>query len=470
MADQNEILLEKPRQIGPIEPKSLGGIIGETFRVYGNRFWPFVAIIAVIEAPLIILTGIWASLIDPSPGLILTGLLVTFMASIVMVGATVCAVSQHYGESKVSIFQAYWAIWQRRDSLFGAASMVSVSIVALLVTIIGIPVGIFFFVTWAFVMPAILFEGHSIADALSRSSSLVKGGRWQVLRTLLVLGLLGVILGAIAGGVVGIITRLGMEAVGASDPVALMAAIIAGGLVGMIFIPIGLIGTTLLYLDLRVRKEGTTLPYLDLLAIQEVAGAEAISEVPDVGGVSEVGGMGVMSSAGEVEARRAGPVGLIIHGINSLDKLTMYYAAAGLAAMFGIVFSEVLMRSLFTKSSLFADELASYLLAVVAFCAMGYTLRTDGHIAVTLFSARFSAKVRKWLDVVLSFVGLFCITLLVYWTLDFVIDSWQTGIASDSQIDTPLWAPRSMILLGSIVMGLAFVSRILRVLRNEYKP
>ena len=71
--------------------------------------------------------------------------------------------------------------------------------------------------------------------------------------------------------------------------------------------------------------------------------------------------------------------------IDRLDLISAYLAAAGLAVMSGLVFSEVVLRSIFTRSTLIADEIASYLLAMVSFFALGYTLRTGGHIRVTLF-------------------------------------------------------------------------------------
>ena len=95
--------------------------------------------------------------------------------------------------------------------------------------------------------------------SLSRSAFLVKKNWWRVLGILIVLGLIGSILSAVAGGVIGFVIGLIGVAVGASEVLIGQVAELAGSLVGIFFAPIGLIGVTLLYFDLRVRKEGYNL-------------------------------------------------------------------------------------------------------------------------------------------------------------------------------------------------------------------
>ena len=175
----------------------------------------------------------------------------------------------------------------------------------------------------------------------------------------------------------------------------------------------------------------------------------------------------VLRPLAKVTARAAGRTADLI---DRLDMISAYLAAAGLATMSGIVFSEVVLRSLFTRSTLIADEIASYMLAMVSFFALGYTLRTGGHIRVTLIFHRFPAKARKWVDVVFVLIGLASLSFFTMWLLDLVIQSYVTKIDSQSQIETPLWIPQSVLVYGTIVLSLALVSRLIRLLRNELEP
>lgn len=74
---------------------------------------------------------------------------------------------------------------------------------------------------------------------------------------LIIIGLIESILSSVAGGIVGFIIGL----IGGLADILLveLTSSFAGTLAGMIFIPISLIGITLLYFDLRIRKEGYNL-------------------------------------------------------------------------------------------------------------------------------------------------------------------------------------------------------------------
>ena len=177
-----------------------------------------------------------------------------------------------------------------------------------------------------------------------------------------------------------------------------------------------------------------------------------------------------METKGRFERRWGVAVGRVATCIDRLDQFSVYLAAFGLAAMSAIVFGEVLLRFLFTRSTLIADEIGSYLLALVSFFALGYTLRTGGHIRVSLFFHQFSRPVRKWLDVVFVLVALVSLFYLTSWLLDLVVQSYVTKADSQSQIETPLWIPQSALIYGTVVLGLSLVARLIRVLRNEVEP
>ena len=81
------------------------------------------------------------------------------------------------------------------------------------------------------------FRIYGRRGALSRSSALVKGNWWRVLGIVFVLG----IMAGIISGILGIIRIVG-SAIGA-----------------ILSMPITIVGATLLYYDLRLKKEGYNL-------------------------------------------------------------------------------------------------------------------------------------------------------------------------------------------------------------------
>ena len=250
---------------GDFKERDLGGIVDELFTVYRRNFLRFIGIIAVAGIPIAVVGTlyIWylSAFLSDLVSLLIEGkqlegtgeltvlllltavmVVVSVLAGLLMAAAVAYAVAGHYLGNTVAIGRTYQFALRRLGSLVGAAFLAGLAIFAMGITIIGYPAAIYFNVTWAFIVQAIVLEGCGARKSLSRSSFLVKGAWWRVLGILIVLSLIGSILASVAGGIAGSIIGN-----------------FAGGLVGIIFMPISLIGATLLYFDLRIRKEGYSL-------------------------------------------------------------------------------------------------------------------------------------------------------------------------------------------------------------------
>ena len=64
-------------------------------------------------------------------------------------------------------------------SLIGAMVLATLAILAMSITLVGIPFAIYFGIRWAFIWQAALLEGCGAKDALSRSSDLVRDNWWR---------------------------------------------------------------------------------------------------------------------------------------------------------------------------------------------------------------------------------------------------------------------------------------------------
>lgn len=235
---------------GTLGPRDLGELIRDTFTIYGKNFWRFVAIVAIVEVPLgivwliITLAGMLPFILgnDNTEALIplipiwIILILVTVLAAIVMQGALIYAISKQHFRQPVDVGQAYRFAWRRAGSLIGAGLLVMLAVTGLAITIIGIPAAIYFGVKWAFAWQAVVLEGHDPTAALARSSALVKHNWWRAFGITLLFGMIA----STISSVLAVIPILGA---------------IAGALLS---VPIAVIGITLLYYDLRVKKEGYT--------------------------------------------------------------------------------------------------------------------------------------------------------------------------------------------------------------------
>jgi Membrane domain of glycerophosphoryl diester phosphodiesterase len=134
------------------------------------------------------------------------------------------------------------------------------------IAIVTIPVVVWVVIRWAVSLPALFAEGVGPVKALGRSWFVIKGSWWRTFGILLLVSIMVSLiqsaLGALFVGIAALIPGLGDDL--RSGLVATVSTLVSA-LVGAIT-PIAI---TLLYLDLRVRKEGLD---LDQLARQALPG------------------------------------------------------------------------------------------------------------------------------------------------------------------------------------------------------
>lgn len=269
-----------PRHVpaSPLGPKTLGGIFEGTFRIYGAGFLGIVIIVAVVQVPLELL-GFWFgsilesaiaelfgdfnndSFLNPSidmPRVIKTfrsvfyvgGILViaTWLTSIIMAGALIYGVSGQILGRPIPVVRAYSFTAGRFGAMLGASILAGLAVFLMAITIIGIPFAIFFGVRWYFVMQTASLERCGPPAALARSSDLVRDNWWRVVGILLLFGILLAIANGIASAILGLIPYVG------SIVVAVLLA------------PVWIIAQTMLYHDLRVRRDGQVGYYPEVLA------------------------------------------------------------------------------------------------------------------------------------------------------------------------------------------------------------
>ncbi len=125
-------------------------------------------------------------------------------------------------------------------------------------TLLFILPGIWLYIAWAFALPVLLVEGTRGRKALGRSFGLVKGRWWRTFGTLVVGFILASIISALVQGVFLVGILVGDD----NDAVVLVLSAIAG-IVGLaITTPFQAALLTVVYFDLRVRKEAFDLELL----------------------------------------------------------------------------------------------------------------------------------------------------------------------------------------------------------------
>jgi hypothetical protein len=260
---------------GGLGPRNLGNILGEVFSAYGEEFLRLMGVVigpTILMFALAYIPRIYGENILERGGefslLLLLPLIpyfaiyivVAIVTAFLMEGALIYVMSARYAEGAGGVGRAFRFAWGRLLPLIGARLIV----VLVMICVLAVPVGLivvmapagpsalmalvvilffcimtYLWIIWIFSGQAVLLENRGPIDALSRSYSLITDHWWRVFGISLLVGLIF--------GVLALILSLSLTLIFRE----------AGSLIVQILLaPVSVIITTVLYFDIRTRKEG----------------------------------------------------------------------------------------------------------------------------------------------------------------------------------------------------------------------
>ena len=159
--------------------------------------------------------------------------------------------------------------------------------------------------------------------------------------------------------------------------------------------------------------------------------------------------------------------------INAIDRVSGFSGAtAGILVALAllIVVAEIVTRSVFGKTIYISDEYSGYLMAMLTFMGLSYTLREGGHIRVLVMTHLLRGRRRVVYNMLCSLIGfLFCIALTSY-TAVFFWDSVVNKTQSMQITETFLAIPQAFLPLGAFLFMFQFLSEFMKgiaILKND---
>ena len=266
-----------------LQPMGFTDILDTIFSLYRNHFrliFGICIVYFVLMLGLNLLMGIStfyfsnSGLSGMAIGIPLITTWITILISLFSIGALLFAGGQSYLGRQITAGTAFRQIARRFWSYLGSNILYMLVIGLLAITIIGIPFAIYFAARWGFYAQAVLIEETSVTHALRRSSELVKGTWWRVFGILLAIFLLAFMIQTVLqfsllfgfgltqaisgeGGLLEMFQQLFVpELTTWEGLVNYIIQSFINYLVNSLMLPVGIIGSTLLYFDQRIRKEG----------------------------------------------------------------------------------------------------------------------------------------------------------------------------------------------------------------------
>jgi hypothetical protein len=279
-----------------LRPLGIGEILDVAIKIYRARFGVLVRAVAVVLGPVFALSAVVRisipdaeNLVDPvQPGAtpdfdleqfwaFLAGTVViaiiAFIGAQLATGACFKAVSGAYLDEEPSWRESLRFARERLGSLLWLSFLLV--ILLMLATLALVIPAIYLYFAWTVAAPVLLLEDIRGRGALKRSRQLVKGRFWPTVAVVILVGILtGIVQGIFLGILAGVVSITGNEVATA------LAEAIGQTLSSALTTPLSAAVLTVLYFDLRVRKEGFDLELLARRLGVEPGAAAAFDLLP----------------------------------------------------------------------------------------------------------------------------------------------------------------------------------------------
>ena len=282
MQEHNDLAQVNSSETGPtpLQPMDFTDILDGMFSFYRSHFRLFLGIVAIylvlsfgMDQISVFLLEIDGTSSTSGAVLIVTVLFGIVVSTWVVAGLAYASAHIYLGR-EIMPGAALQRAWQRLWTYFGSFILWSLVVGGLTVTIIGIPFAIYFSVRWGLYSLPVLFEGTTARNALRRSTELVKDTWWRIFGIMLAVSLISFMINFILEVSSGFLLSW-MGFTEAEAPTGLLDTLrqlffptpseigwvsytvrrLVTLSITALTMPIGVIGSTLLYFDLRIRKE-----------------------------------------------------------------------------------------------------------------------------------------------------------------------------------------------------------------------
>jgi hypothetical protein len=236
-----------------LRPRSTTELIDAAVQLLRHHYIELVTVSAIFVIPGLLVGVLFAPHLQPGQMPNLLNLLIFVVLglaagsfSLMSTAAIVLVVSDSYLGREVSIASAVQRVIHRVGSVFGASFLQSLAIGFGFLLFI---VPAFIFAAWFFAATAVVvIEGKTAVAAMSRSKALAAGSVGRILGTLLLSLIIVIVIQIVVGICLSLLASL--LHMGAS-----ISSLITG-IANLLIYPFVTVVITLLYYDLRIRKEG----------------------------------------------------------------------------------------------------------------------------------------------------------------------------------------------------------------------
>jgi TRAP-type C4-dicarboxylate transport system permease small subunit len=142
-----------------------------------------------------------------------------------------------------------------------------------------------------------------------------------------------------------------------------------------------------------------------------------------------------------------------------------------LLATSALIAVEVILRKFFALSMGGADEISSYVLAIICTWSLGFALFHKAHVRIDILYIKLPRKAQAFLDCLSLAMFLVYMVILSYFAILVLSTSVVRESTSNTPLQTPMWIPQSLWVFGLIsftaVIAAILAGTVQRLLRGD---
>jgi hypothetical protein len=242
------------------EPLDIGKVIRDIFTVLSRNFVPFLALSAILAGLPAVVVGMLqasalggAATVTPAAALsqlpnTLFVLLVALVTGLILQGALVYGTISDMNGKKPLVADCITVGLRNFLPLFAIGLLVGLAVVFGMILLI-VP-GIMIAVAWCVAVPAFVAERLNVMDSFGRSADLTRGNRWRIFALFLVYLVASIIINIVVGAIGGAIS------LAAGSAALAVRAVLIQPVISTLSAMIGATGAAVLYMELRMVREG----------------------------------------------------------------------------------------------------------------------------------------------------------------------------------------------------------------------
>lgn len=159
--------------------------------------------------------------------------------------------------------------------------------------------------------------------------------------------------------------------------------------------------------------------------------------------------------------------------LTKISKGLGHLSAGMVLAMTFIMGYDVMMRHVFNRPTIWADEISGYLLVAITFLGAAYTLTENAHIRIETIVEKLGADAQRRLTYITDVLSFLFLVIYAWQGGRLFVDAYVSGKISPTLLRTPIYIPELAVFIGLtwlfFQMVIHIVSRVIEIHTKKEK-